>query len=199
MSGTTHHTYLLKQAYRAHNRHTNLSIFAGLTTYSFLTHNPAFIYHRFIFFTGSIHLAQSTIIFLITPTLPQHTIEFYVLPLWLHSNPNPSTGLHTNPCFRYFLLIQIEHPHRTHPISDDIFSVTPSNFLFREAIKKFLRRHKAYLLNQKKALIAKKVDQLTNQCQKFPFFAPINTPNGDLLVASDMDISQESDITGSYQ
>jgi hypothetical protein len=65
--------------------------------------------------------------------------------------------------------------------------------------KKFLRRHKAYLLNQKKALINKKVDQLTKQqqCRKPPFFAPINTPNGDLLVASDMDISQESDSTDS--
>ena len=62
--------------------------------------------------------------------------------------------------------------------------------------KKFLRRHKSYLLNQKKALIAKKLDQLTavQQRNKLSFFAPINAPNGDLLVASDMDISsQESD------
>jgi hypothetical protein len=67
--------------------------------------------------------------------------------------------------------------------------------------KKFLRRHKAYLLNQKKALINKKVDQLANQQagRKLPFFAPINTPNGDLLVASDMDISQESDSTDSSE
>jgi hypothetical protein len=44
------------------------------------------------------------------------------------------------------------------------------------------------------------VNQLTadQQRKKLSFFAPINTPNGDLLVASDMGISsQESDSNSS--
>ena len=75
-------------------------------------------------------------------------------------------------------------------------SLIPSNFV-KKATKKFARRQKQYLKNQRKAQINRQVEQLmveqlTRKAKKQLFISPIATPSGDLLVASDLDISQDS-------
>ena len=78
-------------------------------------------------------------------------------------------------------------------------SLIPSNFV-KKPTKKFIRRQRLYLKNQKKAQINRRVEQLmveqlALQAQKQLFIAPIETPSGDLLVASDLDTCQDSDFS----
>jgi hypothetical protein len=78
-------------------------------------------------------------------------------------------------------------------------SLIPSNFV-KKPTKKFIRRQRLYLKNQKKAQINRRVEQLmveqlAHQAQKQLFIAPIETPSGDLLVASDLDTCQDSDFS----
>jgi hypothetical protein len=78
-------------------------------------------------------------------------------------------------------------------------SLIPSNFV-KKPTKKFIRRQKLYLKNKKKALINRRVEQLmveqlTLKAKKQLSIAPIHTPSGDLLVASDLEGGQDSDFS----
>jgi hypothetical protein len=77
-------------------------------------------------------------------------------------------------------------------------SLIPSNFV-KKPTKKFIRRQKLYLKNKKKAQINRRVDQLmveqlARTAKKQLFIAPIHTPSGELLVASDYDTGHDSDF-----
>jgi hypothetical protein len=77
-------------------------------------------------------------------------------------------------------------------------SLIPSKFV-KKPTKKFIRRQKLFLKNQKKAQINRRVEQLmveqlTRRAKKQLFIAPIDTPSGDVLVASDLDSHQDSDL-----
>jgi hypothetical protein len=78
-------------------------------------------------------------------------------------------------------------------------SLIPSNFV-KKASKKFTRRQKLFLKNKKKAQINRRVEQLmieqlAHQAKKQLFITPIDTPSGDLLVASDFDTCHDSDFS----
>jgi hypothetical protein len=78
-------------------------------------------------------------------------------------------------------------------------SLIPTNFV-KMPSKKFIRRQKLFLKNKKKAIINRRVEelmveQLTRKAKKQLFIAPIDTPSGDSLVASDFETSQDSDFS----
>ena len=78
-------------------------------------------------------------------------------------------------------------------------SLIPTNFV-KKPSKKFIRRQKLFLKNKKKAIINRRVEelmveQLPRKAKKQLFIAPIDTPSGDSLVASDSETSQDSDFS----
>ena len=80
-------------------------------------------------------------------------------------------------------------------------SLIPTNFV-KKPSKKFTRRQKLFLKNKKKAIINRRVEelmieQLTRKAKKQLFIAPIDTPSGDSLVASDFETSQDSGFSSS--
>ena len=80
-------------------------------------------------------------------------------------------------------------------------SLIPSNFV-KKTTKKFTRRQTLFLKNKKKAQINRRVEQLmveqlAQQAKKQLFIAPIDTPSGDVLVASDLEPQQDSDFDSS--
>jgi hypothetical protein len=76
-------------------------------------------------------------------------------------------------------------------------SLLPTNFS-KQPSKKFERKHRQFLKHKKLAIIQRRadqlmIDQLAQKAQKQLSFIPIPTPNSDLLVASDLDMCNDSD------